>query len=67
MCDILVLGTYYVCEECAEEFICTLVLPPTASDALINQLFTVFMGSSKVAQPDGSTQRAKDFIDAYRR
>lgn len=67
MCDILVMGTYYVCEECAEEFICHLALPPDADDAYINRKFTQFMGSGKAVHPDEATQRAREFIDSYRR
>ena len=67
MCDILVMGTYYVCEECAEEFICQTVLPADAGDAWVNRRFTAFMGSPKQPDLDETTQRAKDFIDSYRR
>lgn len=68
MCDILVLSTYYVCEECAEEFISKTILPDDATDETLNVLFTQFMGSAfSYPQPGESTSRAEEFIDSYRR
>ncbi len=62
MCDILVAGQWYVCNECADEF--TKKNPGMIDD--IADRFTAFMATQKSGILDG-TCTAEKFFENHRR
>jgi hypothetical protein len=63
MCDICVRQRWYVCNECAAEFIKK--NPGEITD--VGERFAAFMETEKSPFPDEVPATAEDFLDQYRR